>query len=72
MKNHRAVWALSGFLAGLITGSGMCYLFLRLYNLACPLLRTSPIVITWGVVLPLGILIGLALALNMLNSSLGD
>ncbi len=72
MENNRAVWAVVGFIIGAVAGSGLSYLLLLLTNVFSRLLDKPLIRITWGQVLPLGILIGLALALNMLNTPFGD
>ena len=72
MENNRAVWAIVGFIIGAMAGSGLIYLLLLMTNVFYRLLDKPLIPITWGQVLPVGVLIGLALALNMLNHPFGD
>ncbi len=72
MENNRTVWAVVGFIIGAVAGSGLSYLLLLLTNVFNRLLDKPQIAINWGQVLPLGFLIGLAIALNLLNSPFGD
>ena len=72
MENNRAVWAVVGFIIGGVAGSGLIYLLLLLTNVFYRLLDKPLIPISWGQVLPLGIFIGLGIALNMLNNPFGD
>lgn len=72
MRTNRTGWALFGFLVGLGLGSGFGYLALLLYNLVLRWLDKPSIAITWGQVLPLGILMGLGIAINMVNNIFGD
>ena len=60
------------FLSGLAAGSALSYLCLLLFNLICRAIEKPPIMITWWQVLPLGIWIGISLAILTRQSPFGD
>jgi hypothetical protein len=62
----------TGFLLGLGAGCALNYLFLIGMNAFLRWMERPPRDITWGGVLPAGILLGLALAVNMLHPPCGD
>jgi FtsH-binding integral membrane protein len=64
--------AVLGFLVGGLIGSGLSYLGLLFFNWLSPRLGREPVEITAWSVLPLGLLIGLSIAINMANPPFGD
>jgi hypothetical protein len=72
MHNQTLERALIGFLVGGVMGYGFSYLFLFITNQISNWLGREPVQITWTSGLPLGILMGLAMAINMAHPPFGD
>ena len=69
---ERAKLALFGFIIGFILGSGLNYLGLLLQNWLSQSTVLKPVEITFGNVLPFGIIMGLAMAAAMWSQIFGD
>ena len=72
MDGQRFERALIGFLVGGLAGAGMSYLFMWIFNKVSIWMGREPVQITWASVLPLAILFGLSMAINMAHPPLGD
>ena len=71
-KDQTREHALIGFLVGGALGYGLSYLFGLITNLINGWLNRAPIQFTWKSGLPLAILMGLALAINIAHPPFGD
>ena len=72
MDRQRGFRALIGFIVGALLGYGMNYAFLWLWNKAALWLDREPTPLTWTSGIALGIIFGLAMAINMANPPFGD
>jgi hypothetical protein len=64
--------ALIGFVVGFIMGYGLNYLALIFYNWLCQWTGKEPFTFTFWSAFPLGILVALSMAINMMNPPFGD
>jgi hypothetical protein len=72
VEEHRLGWALTGFLVGFGFGSLVGWLAIHLNNLLCHRLGCPMHGITLASLLPFAIMMGLAMAANMLHPPFGD
>lgn len=63
---------LIGLLIGFVAGCGIDYLGLVVFNWLCQWIDKEPVKVTFWSILPLGVLLGLSMAVNMINPPLGD
>ena len=64
--------AVIGFLVGGVMGLGFNYLFMWLFNLISSWIGREPVQFTWQSGIPLALLMGLSLAINMAHPPFGD
>jgi ABC-type antimicrobial peptide transport system permease subunit len=71
-RKERFQRALIGFVAGFIMGYGLSYLMLLFYNWLCQWMGKEPFTFTFWSAFPVGILVALSMAINMMNPPFGD
>ncbi len=72
MRSNQLIRAVIGFLAGGFLGVGVSCVAMLLYNQILTWTGRAPVTITWTSVLPLGILVGVSMAINMTNRLFSD
>lgn len=72
MDKQKAERAVIGLLVGGLLGSSLSFLGLKLFNWLSSRLGREPVEITIWSLLPMGVLVGLSLAINMANPPFGD
>ena len=72
MDTQRVERALIGFLVGGMMGAGFSFLFMWIYNQIIPWIGREPVQITWQNALPLALIMGLSMAINMAHPPFGD
>ncbi len=72
MRVNQLIRAVIGFLAGGFLGVGVSCVGMLLYNQLVVWTGHAPLAITWSSVLPLGILVGVSMAINMTNRLFHD
>ena len=72
MEGQRLERALIGFLVGGVMGLGLNYLFLIVTNLFLTWAGKDPVRVTWTSGIPLAIIFGLSMAINMAHPPFGD
>ena len=72
MDGQRIERALIGFVVGAGLGLGLNYLVLLLWNWLNTLMNRDPVQVTWTSGIPLAIIFGLSMAINMAHPPFGD
>jgi hypothetical protein len=72
MSRVQLVRAVLAFLTGGLLGIGGSSVAMLIYNQVLVWTGREPVTITWASVLPLGILVGVSMAINMTNHLFGD